>query len=493
MKTALSLSIVLMPLLFIILSVGYVIGFVNLVYGVLILVTSKYLFRYIIKNFVTGVERNTIGFFHPFADQSGGGERVLWAAIKALQDHHPNKKLFIYTDPNINKIELCENIKRNFNLEINLEFEITPLRNRDALHGTNYKSFTLIRQALASMVIGYQILKVFTPETFIDTTGWSFIYPMAWMAGSDVICYVHYPMISTDMITRVKNREIMYNNNSHITNSNLKSYLKFMYYNVIAVIYGITGMYPRLVLCNSRWTKKHIDALWWRLKDSNRILYPPVDINNLSSISSEERFEDKKRTIVSIGQFRPEKNHMLQLKAYKEVLSSAVDPINNVCDEIVQHSTLKIIGSCRNEEDVNRLDELKEYCKKNQLNENVSFCVNISFDELKNILSNSIAGLHTMIEEHFGICVVEYMAAGLIPIAHNSGGPKEDIIVNNFEGKLKLGYLAKSIEEYNKAIYEVLTMNKEQLMRISDILKDKSKTFSQDIFINMFAAIFMKE
>lgn len=30
--------------------------------------------------------------------------------------------------------------------------------------------------------------------------------------------------------------------------------------------------------------------------------------------------------------------------------------------------------------------------------------------------------------EHFGITVVEMMAAGLLTIAHESAGPKEDII-----------------------------------------------------------------
>ena len=28
----------------------------------------------------------TIGFFHPFCNSGGGGERVLWSAIKAIQD-----------------------------------------------------------------------------------------------------------------------------------------------------------------------------------------------------------------------------------------------------------------------------------------------------------------------------------------------------------------------------------------------------------------------
>jgi alpha-1,2-mannosyltransferase len=33
-----------------------------------------------------------------------------------------------------------------------------------------------------------------------------------------------------------------------------------------------------------------------------------------------------------------------------------------------------------------------------------------------------------MWNEHFGIGVVEYMAAGLVPVAHASGGPLMDIV-----------------------------------------------------------------
>jgi alpha-1,2-mannosyltransferase len=33
-----------------------------------------------------------------------------------------------------------------------------------------------------------------------------------------------------------------------------------------------------------------------------------------------------------------------------------------------------------------------------------------------------------MWNEHFGISIVEMMAAGLVVVAHNSGGPKDDIV-----------------------------------------------------------------
>ena len=47
--------------------------------------------------------------------------------------------------------------------------------------------------------------------------------------------------------------------------------------------------------------------------------------------------------------------------------------------------------------------------------------------------------------EHFGIAVVELMSSGIITIAHNSAGPKTDII-----GKADkpVGYLADTAEEY---------------------------------------------
>ena len=38
--------------------------------------------------------------------------------------------------------------------------------------------------------------------------------------------------------------------------------------------------------------------------------------------------------------------------------------------------------------------------------------MNASFDKLRALLGDAVAGLHTMVDEHFGISVVEYMAAG---------------------------------------------------------------------------------
>lgn len=42
----------------------------------------------------------------------------------------------------------------------------------------------------------------------------------------------------------------------------------------------------------------------------------------------------------------------------------------------------------------------------------VEFRINASFEELQSLLTDAVGGLHTMLDEHFGISIVEYMAAG---------------------------------------------------------------------------------
>ena len=44
----------------------------------------------------------------------------------------------------------------------------------------------------------------------------------------------------------------------------------------------------------------------------------------------------------------------------------------------------------------------------------VDWCVNASYAEVQALLGEAVGGLHTMLDEHFGISCVEYMAAGAL-------------------------------------------------------------------------------
>ena len=62
------------------------------------------------------------------------------------------------------------------------------------------------------------------------------------------------------------------------------------------------------------------------------------------------------------------------------------------------------------------------------IREHVEFVVNAPFSVLQDWYARASIGIHTMWNEHFGISIVEMMAAGLLVVAHNSGGPKMDIV-----------------------------------------------------------------
>lgn len=50
-----------------------------------------------------------IGFFHPYCNAGGGGERVLWAAIRTTLQTQPNAFCLVYTgDTDVSKNDIIE-------------------------------------------------------------------------------------------------------------------------------------------------------------------------------------------------------------------------------------------------------------------------------------------------------------------------------------------------------------------------------------------------
>lgn len=225
-------------------------------------------------------------------------------------------------------------------------------------------------------------------------------------------------------------------------------------------------------MVNSSWTENHINSLWNIPFKTHRV-YPPCEVTHLTKLVSTAT--DDKIVILSVGQFRPEKDHPLQLQALYELRTLLT---NN--ERLWNKIHLLIVGSCRNDEDLERMKNMRDLSKHLALEENVEFKVNVSHQELIQIFQSSTIGIHSMWNEHFGIGVVECMAAGLIMIANRSGGPLMDIIETS-EGS-QTGFLAVDAVEYAKCIATILYNTKEQNNTIRKAARASVDRFSEAEF-----------
>lgn len=326
-------------------------------------------------------------------------------------------------------------------------------------------------------------------------------------------------------------RRPAYNNTAAVAESATASAVKTAYYCLFAVAYFVAGGFADAVMVNSSWTKGHIDALWrlpradgssagatvmhgvWRPllralgivanRPASRLVYPPCNVEVFAALPlSRAQFPGGGRVVVSVAQFRPEKDHALQLRAFAAFRKRGGNAVADV--------RLLLIGGCRDEGDAKRVEELRSLARELQLLPrdaveaaagdggngdgaaprvlpSVEFMINAPFTELERALGCATAALHTMWNEHFGISVVEAMAAGALPIAHASGGPKADIVVPlriaGQDTMRRPGFLAATVDEYADALLAVVSMpEKERLMLASAGRTHALTEFSDDRF-----------
>ena len=280
--------------------------------------------------------------------------------------------------------------------------------------------------------MAYDAFSLLVPDIFIDTMGYAFALAFSkfLFPSTTTGAYVHYPTISTDMLGSLSDGGQGLNAG---TGRGWKGKAKKRYWHLFARIYSWVGGGVDIVMANSSWTQAHIRSLWGpararRSKFSDvQVVFPPVAVEELereidASVESERKRE---RVILYIAQFRPEKNHALILESFAELLNQQPSqelPIK-----------LALIGSVRNSDDATRVYDLRLLAHELKIKDSVSFICDASWPEILNWLRKSWVGVNGMWNEHFGIGIVEYQAAGLISVVHDSGGPKEDIVIE-FDG-----------------------------------------------------------
>ncbi|XP_068165625.1 GDP-Man:Man(3)GlcNAc(2)-PP-Dol alpha-1,2-mannosyltransferase [Antennarius striatus] len=426
--------------------------------------------------------RPTIAFFHPYCNAGGGGERVLWCAIRALQTRYMDTNFIVYTgDQGVTGQQILDGARRRFNIVLPRSVQFVFLRHRLLVEPSLFPHFTLLGQSVGSIFLGWEALTEFVPDIYIDSMGYAFTLPLfRYLGGCSVGSYVHYPTISTDMLSAVRERNPRFNNPNFVSNSLFLSAFKVVYYCLFALLYGMAGSCSDLIMVNSSWTLEHILSLW-RAPNRTLVVYPPCDVTAFLDIPMEEDGDKKCHSIVSIGQFRPEKDHQLQIRAFKKVLDRRREEAGGMGE-----LKLVLIGGCRNQQDEDRVLMLRGLCQELGVADRVEFKLNISFEELKREMGEATIGLHTMWNEHFGIGVVECMAAGKVILAHKSGGPKLDIVVP-FGGD-QTGFLAQDEDSYSETIDRILSLPPNIRLQIRRNARQSVARFSDQEFDASFLA-----
>jgi alpha-1,2-mannosyltransferase len=226
-------------------------------------------------------------------------------------------------------------------------------------------------------------------------------------------------------------------------------------------------------MVNSRWTRNHIDTIW-QMPTRTDVVYPPVNTAVFQEIPL-ARDTAAPPLIISIAQFRPEKDHAKQIAAFARLL------------ELLPSFTgrLVLIGGCRDAADRGRVEQLEQQARALGVGERVEFVINAPFETLLQYFGRALVGLHTMWCEHFGIGVVELQASGVITIAHNSGGPQSDIIDHG-----RTGYLADTVEEYAQSMHSVFTTlipNQASYRQLQQAARTAAARFSDQVFFDAFS------
>ena len=281
--------------------------------------------------------------------------------------------MIVLTDEEIDQVKF----KRTFGQKLYVDGEIVfPFR--FFRRGDPHNIYT---NAISSLILKSKC------RITIDT------FTCALLPGIDVT-YVHYPLF--------KQSELIGHSMSSGAIPHLKTALYYLLYNQYQK--KTKNKENRVILANSGFTSK---AIREELDRDSFILYPPVSSFFLQTLASKVILQ-KKDQVVTISRLAPEKN---------------LERIPMIA-KLTQRAKFIIIGNRQNQEVQSKIAELIRYMN---VDNKVKILVDAPKEQLRKILLNSKVYLHTAINEHFGISIIEAMACGCIPIVHDSGGPREFI------------------------------------------------------------------
>jgi alpha-1,2-mannosyltransferase len=317
--------------------------------------------------------------------------------------------------------------------------------------------------------------------------------------------YVHYPTISTDMLESLRAGGQGINAG---TGEGLRGLAKKRYWQLFAKLYSKVGSTIDVVMTNSTWTQSHIQSLWGSYRQKRKalvnkdinVVFPPVAVEDVTEAVEVSEASERKRgpNLLYIAQFRPEKNHQLILEAFASFIHSKP----KLAAYPGQTPKLLLIGSVRgSHDDAKRVYTLRLLANELMIKDNVEFLCDAPWPLMLEWMSKASVGVNGMWNEHFGIGVVEYQAAGLISVVNNSGGPKLDIVVE-VDGKptgtfitstsldertnIQLGFHATTSDEYADGFRKALSLAPQETLAMRHRARKSAERFTDRGFADQW-------
>jgi glycosyltransferase involved in cell wall biosynthesis len=377
-----------------------------------------------------------IALVHDSLNFCGGAERLTLAMASALKELGHSVNLYVIEATNWNKVEKLTSYNRQI---VDREYVLPP-----------FKSFPTAYSRLIHWfgrdIIGYHIIKKYNYDLIIATK--QILIPIF----SDVL-YMHFP----DFLPGF---DYLYYPEKYLYNTVLRAYSRpIELVSRILVSLFKSMRYKPVILTNSRFSASIIKRF---LNIKAFVLYPPVNLGKYLMLS---KYRDKENIVVTISRIEAMKNLDIVVDVAKEV----------------KEAKFVIIGLSHSKDYYAQL--MKKISALN-LKDRVKILIDVSEELKMEILKKAKIYLHPTKYEHFGIAIIEAMAAGLIPVVHKSGGPWTDIVEFN-----KYGIGFSNLEEAKDAIRNLVYLGKGELSTIQEKVIEKVKIFSYDSFLKRLNAL----
>jgi glycosyltransferase involved in cell wall biosynthesis len=210
-----------------------------------------------------------------------------------------------------------------------------------------------------------------------------------------------------------------------------------------------------ILITNSKFTRQLIGTY---LGTYPLVVYPPVETTKYMTV---RHIPKKGNIVLTISRLEEIKNLSLIPKIARET----------------KNAKFIILGSTA-AASKGYISQLLREARAFGVENRIEVVQNANETSKKEILSRAKIYLHTMPGEYFGISIVEAMAAGLVPVVHQSGGPWLDILE---ESQGAYGYSYRSVDEAAHIINKLLEKEHERL-QVSSRAIERSKLFDSERF-----------